>query len=76
MTNYHVLASVLESANVPGRKAVAKVTLLGADGYSQVSGAAPLRSWCPHAVAIRLCVWVVREAAADRGVRGELILNR
>lgn len=36
VTNYHVLASVLESANVPGRKAVAKVTLLGADGYSQV----------------------------------------
>eukprot|EP00241_Pyramimonas_parkeae_P002477 CAMPEP_0114227992 /NCGR_PEP_ID=MMETSP0058-20121206/2096_1 /TAXON_ID=36894 /ORGANISM="Pyramimonas parkeae, CCMP726" /LENGTH=441 /DNA_ID=CAMNT_0001338891 /DNA_START=75 /DNA_END=1400 /DNA_ORIENTATION=+ len=35
VTNYHVLANVLRN-DVPNRKSVAKVTLLGEDGYSQV----------------------------------------
>lgn len=51
MTNYHVLASVL-GTNVPGRKTVAKVTLLGADGYSQVFDATLVGTYRPKDLAV------------------------
>jgi len=51
VTNYHVLASVL-GTKVPGRKTVAKVTLLGADGYSQVFDAQLVGTYKPKDLAV------------------------
>jgi len=51
VTNYHVLASVLKS-DIPGRKRVAKVTLLGADGVSQVYDATLVGTYKPKDLAV------------------------